>query len=47
MMTHPEERVAGYRVETRRSVDIHDTEDRKRVVAEIMLKSVRRLRGKK
>jgi hypothetical protein len=47
MMTQQAPRVAGYKVELRQSATAQESVDRKRAVAEIMLNSVRRMRGKK
>ena len=45
MMTHSAPRVAGYKVQVRQA-SLQDAAERKRTVAEIMLKSVRRIREK-
>lgn len=47
MMTHQAPRVAGYKVEVRQSAASQDSPDPRRTVTEVMLKSVKRMRGKK
>ncbi len=44
MMTRQTKKVAGYTVETRHSAAASNQADRKRTIAEVMLKSVRRMR---